>query len=553
VTHFTCPKPGKTTACTVAICLVLFIIMGVPASMGAPVKPADTSEESHRLGELMYREGLLPSGGPMEAIIKGDIPVTGTAFTCVSCHLRSGLGSKEGNVFTPPTNGAYLFNPLLPINKVKFGFKGPLRPAYTDKTLAEALRDGIDPTGRILNDVMPRYHLSDQDMAILISYLKDLSTNFSPGVSATSIHFATVITDEVNPEDRDALLVPLEKYLAYKNNQSKYYATRAGSKSGRMAEAMLVSREAAYRQLTLSRWVLKGPAETWRSQLEEYYRNDPVFALLGGISYGDWQPVHRFCEDYRIPCIFPVTDFPVISDTDWYTLYFSKGLYQEGEAAARYLNSIKATFKERPVIQIVRSSRQGEALAEGFRKTWLELGNGSPAMTMLKPGEKASGEFLHRLLSRDKPGCMVLWDGPDALDELESLAADRDRPGAVIVSSSYVGKGFRSLPEQTRSFTYLTWPYRLPRDEANFKGVAEAFIGINAVRGDAQRVAKQVYIAAQVLSQAIMDMNGSYYRDNLLDVVGMASMNFGGMMGNVLPDQLYPLYERLSFRPPWLL
>ena len=84
---------------------------------------------------------------------------------------------------------------------------------------------------------------------------------------------------------------------------------------------------------------MKGPAETWRVQLEEYNRKEPAFALLGGITNGSWKPIHQFSEDNRIPCIFPNTDFPVISDKDWYTLYLSKGYYQEGEGAARYLNS----------------------------------------------------------------------------------------------------------------------------------------------------------------------------------------------------------------------
>ena len=97
------------------------------------------------------------------------------------------------------------------------------------------------------------------------------------------------------------------------------------------------------RKLSIVRWDLKGPPETWRGQLEEYNRKEPVFALLGGMTNGEWRPVHDFSEEHHIPCILPITDFPVISETDWYTLYFSKGLYQEGEAAARYLAKIGST------------------------------------------------------------------------------------------------------------------------------------------------------------------------------------------------------------------
>ena len=139
-------------------------------------------EDTLRLGERMYREGVLPSGEPMQAVVKGDIPVAGTAFTCLSCHLRSGLGSYEGGVLTPPTNGATLFRTVKMLYKgVEVTSLPTRRPAYTDTSLAEALRVGVDPSGRILAEIMPRYQLQDEEMALLISYLKSLSARFPPG------------------------------------------------------------------------------------------------------------------------------------------------------------------------------------------------------------------------------------------------------------------------------------------------------------------------------------------------------------------------------------
>ena len=81
---------------------------------------------------------------------------------------------------------------------------------------------------------MPRYMLEDADMAILITYLKALSARYSPGVSASTIRFATVITDDVTQEDRDSMLAPLQKYINIKNNQAKTYNTPLGKKSRQM-------------------------------------------------------------------------------------------------------------------------------------------------------------------------------------------------------------------------------------------------------------------------------------------------------------------------------
>ncbi|GFE61165.1 ABC transporter substrate-binding protein [Geobacter sp. AOG2] len=520
----------------------------VPGSFGETAKPALSNQERLHLGEQMYREGLLPSGEPMRAYVKGDLPVPGTAFTCVSCHLRSGLGSVEGGVFTPPTNGDKLFQPFQLLFKgleQKYFPLPPRRPAYNDETLAEVIRSGATPTGKALNDVMPRYLLDDGDMALLIYYLKELSAHYSPGVTTTALHFATVITDEVSPEDRNAMLAPLELYISIKNNQAKAYKTQ-GNRSRQMAENMLVSKELATRNLTLSRWVLKGPPDTWRKQLEDYNRKEPVFALLGGISYGDWKPIHDFSEQNHIPCLFPMTNLPVISETDWYTLYPSKGYYQEGETAARYLHAGGALPKGASVVQIVRDSPEGRALAAGFRQTWLDSGHPAPKTVTLKAGQAINGNVLRQAVTKKKPRVIMVWDGGEAVPALQAFAASGSRPALLFVSARYLGKNLWTLPDQIRPFTYITYPYTFSLN------VTYSSMGSATLQDDQQKTLSQANILiknkaqemaslgdtlTQILTMALMDLKGNYYRDNLLDVIGM------------IADQPSSVFGRLSFGP----
>jgi len=538
------------------ICFLFIFLLAaafsVPAMADENSRSVETPGLSHqeimRLGERMYREGVLPSGKPMQAIVQGDIPVDGTSFTCVSCHQRSGLGSFEGGVVTPPTNGRSLYEPLYMIYK---GFKvtsaPPLRPAYTDESLASVLRSGIDPAGRVLNRIMPRYMIEEADMTILISYLKSLSSEFSPGVSDSDIHFATVITDDTPPDERDAMLAPLKYYISTKNKQAKVYETDMSQ--ARMAGAMLLSRKVARMTLSLSRWILKGPPDTWRTQLEEYYRKEPVFALLGGISKGEWGPVHSFSEDNRIPCILPITDFPVISDTDWYTLYFSKGFYLEGESAARYLNGMDKPFKDESLVMIVRNSREGRALYAGFKETWEGLGRRLPLTVTLNEGEALTDKRFKQVLDEAKPDVAVIWDGPEAQPAIEALSGSKSRPEVVMVSSGFLGKSMWALKEEARPFTYITYPFRLDENEIRYNVSLPAMADMKLTER-LQRILKQSYITTLVLTQALMDMNGQYYRDNLLDSIGM-SRNAGGMasmsMGGEVPEETFPLYKRLSF------
>lgn len=523
--------------------LVLLLALLLAASAALAAAADDLSpEQKLKLGERMYREGILPNGEPMEAFVSGDVPVTGAAFTCVSCHLRSGLGSIEGDVITPPTNGRILYQPrtlllkgfeMVPTVR-KYALSLPERPAYTDKTLATVIASGVDSSGRQLNPIMPTYHVDDADMALLIGYLKTLSDKVPPGVSKEEIHFATVIAGDVPQADVAAMVGPLDFYIAKKNGLAA--TAKRNPWQVRMALNML-GPDLLAKKLSLSRWRVTGPPETWRAQLEEYYRKDPVFALLGGISSGTWEPMHQFSEDHRLPCLFPTTDFPVISDSDWYTLYFNKGIYQEGEGAARYLHSLYDLFKGRPIVQVVEDSPGGKRLASGFLSTWQTYGHPAPITLKAEGGKAVDPEQLRQVLAREKPAVLLLWERDQAQPILEQLAGDQDRPQLAIVSSGLLEQAIWTLPQAVRGFTYITWPYRLPQEDARYDAVLQPIPGGKGLTGRARRAFEEAYDTSLVQSQTLMMMRGEYYRDFFLDSVSM------------IEDLDYPLYERLTFGP----
>jgi len=492
-------------------------------------------EKALALGERMYREGILPSGEPLVSAVGGGTAVAGTAFSCSSCHLRSGLGSSEGGLVTLPTNGFKLSQPrywkypnLLPEERKSLRVEAkPVRPPYTDATLARALRTGVDAGGRAMNPAMPKYKFKDADMAILIHYLWSLSDRLSPGADETTLRFATVVTEEVSPQDLEAMLVPLNNYVARHN-------THAGGMGNRMYMSIPGKEMAgAYRRLELSVWRLKGPADTWDRQLRDHLEKDPVFALLGGLACGEWQPIHAFCEQHRLPCLFPLTDLPVISDADWYTQYFSKGYYQEGQAAARYLQA-QDPIPTR-VLQLVQAGPEGRALAAGFREPWQEAGAGTVKEVRLKPGETLTAASLQALLAQERPTTVLLWAGSDAFAALEGLVGQPGRPGQVFLSGRLLGAKVFEQPEPIRAFTWVTWPYRDPRDEPAVSRYANALMkGLTTHRPET-RISTRTYAMLQILQLALVDMDRNLYRDNLLDRVGMQR------------DQVLPDYLQLTF------
>jgi hypothetical protein len=495
-----------------------------------------------RKGELLYRNGILPSGKVVKVSSRGGLPVVSSDLPCSDCHQRAGFGSMEGGVFTPPINGATLSRPAVRAVSASFdanrtGLPATAnslfqRPAYTRESLEIALLAGIDPTGRAFNNIMPRYPLSSLDMSILISYLESLSSDYSPGATVDAIKFATIITDDVSDADRQALLTPLKGFIAARNQQADRF--QEFKKVGFTPTADM---KYAFRRATLSVWELKGPPESWRSQMTEYYAKEPVFAVLGGISNGDWQHIHNFCEEQHLPCLFPITDFPVISETGWYTYYLSKGYFQEGESAARFVNRTDGLSSETRIVQIVQDSPAGRALASGFGETWRKLTLKPVTTLTLSKSQLSDPLVLAKTLQEHKPGVVLLWADTELVPRLPDVTSHLAAPARIFVSSSYLGKQTVTIPEAVRDKVFITYPYRLTPYVGSKLGPDSKvpIVASAKIFGDRRIASRTGTTLSQITFQAMGQLNDNLYRDYLLDIMGM-------MMDQVVPD-----YEQLSF------
>jgi len=488
----------------------------IPLSVFAANEPTTIggypADEALRLGERMYIKGILPSGQPMRALVHEDIEVSGSMLTCNQCHMRSGLGSYEGGVLTPPTNGAKLYAPLLEkadipgsaLMRDQFRFR---RPAYTDESLAASLRYGIDPAGRLMMDTMPRYILTDDEMDIMVFYLKNLSSRPSPGVTDQQVRFVTIVTEGVSARDRNAMLEPLKAFLSQEWNAN-------------VAILGQMQRVKGYREAALDVWELKGPANTWEGQLEALYRKQPVFAVLSGLASGPWSPIHRFCEKNKIPCIFPITDLPEISPNDLYTLYYWKGYYQEGDAAAKYLGRVFALPPDKTIVQVLRDEDRGRALARGFAETWKKLGGTAPLKNrVLAPGEAAGRDLWKGLSAEYGNAVFLLWLGPEDLAGIESIADLPQKPSLFFASATMLGKRVQLIPDAIRDITFITYPYRMPGEEVYISNIVEQWLKYKKIPPANAAISAKVYFLTRVLADTMTSMRGDLYRDFFLDLL----------------------------------
>jgi hypothetical protein len=479
----------------------------------------------------MYMDGVLPSGELMTATVGGDIEVTGDQAICGTCHRRSGLGASEGQEVVPAVTGPLLYQPLrLPTSKPPLSPE--LRPAYTDASLKRAIRDGIGADGGVFSPFMPRYDLRDEELEILIAYLKSLSADSAPGVTDKEIHFATIVADSVEPRTRKALTDVLEVYFDQKNAGTRHETRRAKHAPWHKEWAM-----GYYRKWVLHLWELEGSADTWQGQLEELYRERPVFAVLSGVAPGHWRPVHDFCEQYQVPCIFPTTDLPVINENDFYSMYFSRGMTLEGEAIGQHLSDDGLLGK--PVLQVFREGDpRGETAAAALRRS-LQAQAGQVSDLSLAASDKPDQAF-RRSLPDQAETVTVVWLSESELQPLWEHLAGPGAPERVYLSTvAYDGEP-ASLPAKVRERVYFVHSYELPARLPRLLARSTGWLRFKKIHvPEEKRVQANAYFALKMAGESVANMRGFFSREYFLEGIEH-------MVDNATYTSVYP---RVSLAP----
>jgi len=477
-----------------------------------------TPEQAVEYGRKMYMEGVLPSGEPLTAVVSGDVEITGEFVVCGECHRKSGLGASEGESIAPPVVGSLLYEPLqLPVSRPP---EPPIqRPAYDRETLAISIRDGISSTGEEFSMLMPRYPLSDADMGYLIAFMESLSVGPDPGVTETDIHFATVITDDVAPEARKALLDVMNTFIEQKNTETRHESKRASS--GPWHKDWVFKN---YRKWVLHTWELSGSPSEWRAQLEDLYAEEPVFAVLGGVSNSSWRPVHEFCEDEHLPCLFPTTDLPVAETEDFYNIYLSKGITTEAEAIASHLRETAGASG-----RIVQVYRPGNAHSETAAVAFAALFGGDIATVELGEFDTAASDSTTVVAWLDASDSNALWK---TLREqgLESL----------YLSGAMLNGGEQRLDEALQEYARIAYSTELPGNKARLLARSTGWFRVKRIYApEYQDIQANAYFTLKMAGGALTAIRIWFNRDFFVESIEH-------MIDNATYTSVYP---RMSLAP----
>jgi len=486
------------------------LALGLIASAAAtePVPPGLVAA-----GQRLYSEGRDLSGQPLRATVQGDVPLLGTHVTCRSCHGRSGMGTIEGGRIPAPLAGPLLFAP----NEQR------RRPAYTADTLARALRDGIDPAGRPIDPLMPRYQLGGRDLEALVAFLRQLGAARSPGVAPGHLRIATVIAGSVDREIERASLEAMQAYVDARN-RSGPQRLRGGHFPRQWKEE--------YFEWTLDVWRLSGPSASWRAQLEARYREQPVFALVGGLASGAWQPIHDFCEATQMPCLLPDTDLPPAGNEGFYSLYYSRGLRLEAQIMAA---ALAADGRQRDVLAVIEGDAGSPSAEAAESLTQALEARGGRVRTLDARSERGA---IERALA-EPASAIVLWLSAQSVRRLAAPLAASGATTPLMLSSTMLGARWDDLPAGARARAKVVHLTALPGERDSALARFRAWSRARGLQLHEERHQALAYFAMLTFAEGTKHTTIYLSRDYLLDLLEHAA---------TLTAYL-PLYRRAGMTP----
>jgi hypothetical protein len=275
------------------------------------------------------------------------------------------------------------------------------------------------------------------------------------------------------------------------------------------------------RKWELDVWELKGPADTWGAQLDDFYRRQPVFALLSGVSNGTWQPVHEFCNREKVPCWFPTVNVPETTPSP-YAFYFSGGVVLEANVLAQHL----LTQNPRPVrvVQIYRDDESGRAASLALNRA---LASSPIALeSRILGADLTPAESLRVATGTLKADDTVMyWLRPDDVQALGQF----EPTGTQRFFSALLAKGERApLSSTWRNNTYLIYPFALPEERATHLIYFNAWRNLRKIPLVDEALQSEVFFALNFMTDTVSDMLENFYSDYLVErAEGMLSRREG--------------------------
>ena len=458
--------------------LFLMVVCFARPSAAAWIDPL-TPEE--RQGRNVYHYGEAGSTDHVGVNLQGvEGALPPTLFRCAGCHGPRGEGTQEGGLRVPPLTPSVL----------RHAREGPSvgrsRLGYTDAALANAITQGLDPSGHALHPSMPRYHLTSDQVAKVIAYLNRIGeeSDIDPGVSADAVTIgaALPLTGPLAQIGQD-VAATLRGAVRRLNQQGGIY--------GRYIELIVEDSRGEPGQTALA-----------VSRLVEIHQ---VFALVGSFEpAGEGRTRERLAQSH-VPWIFPLTPSPQLSDPPNSSIFYAlPGFDLQFRSLVDFFVSrtIPLTGTSHPRLALVH--RNGPSNAEALRGALEQVRRHGLNLAVnyeYSVGRLAVLALVAQLEQQGVDAVLFMGDGED----LVSVAQELDRRGMspiVLSAIGMVGAQARAVPSGLHSRIFLAAPIDLPteREVASLRALSEQ-ASLSSI-GFARLAQGAVSLLAEALKQA---------------------------------------------------
>jgi len=366
-----------------------------------------SSGDAEYRGQRVYSEGLSNIGSPIEATIGSqNTKLPASAVPCINCHGEGGLGKPEASVRPPPITWFDLIKPQgQRIGEV-------IRPPYNDELIRRAVLSGINSSGKVMNQTMPRYSMHESDMTDLLTYLKRLGTANAPGVTDAELKIGTILPDDKSRMAQfQSMLQIIQAHFAEVNAAGGIFQRKV---------------------------VLSIPDEVGNGQVADTQAN--VFALLTPHSVNQEMEVQQLAEQHKLPIVAPYTSSGARNiESDW-VFFLLSGRMQWIGSLVRYSQANIASDTE-SIFIVYPEGSDGEDIVNTMRYLFKPIKVGSisydlsslrldPSVkqgqvpnNILYLGEPSHWWELNRSLNLGK-GAKVYFPGPEYLTLLKRTSRE---------------------------------------------------------------------------------------------------------------------------------
>lgn len=387
-------------------------------------------------GRRIFRTGESPSGGRIGLTLGRDgATLPASVAPCGSCHGSDGQGRPEGGV----RPSAIVWSELTkPTGHVHEG--GRKHPPFTDANLARAVRDGVDPAGNALDVSMPRYTISDLDLASLLAYLRRLEEDLDPGIGADTLRIGTILPTSGALSD---VGLPMRAVLTGWFDA----LNRRGGVHGRKVELVVAGYDSDRADGVLAaRWLLQ---------------EGRVFALVSGLYPGAEPEVAALVDSARVPQVGPFSLFGgSVGEAGAWIFHPTGGLREQARALAVFAAREPGAGSRR--FAVVHAPDAPYAAAARAAVDEFRLRGAPPPDVVPLPAD--AGTVADRL-ARGGIDVILVLDGDAALTGLaRGLEAKRVSP-QLLASGTLAGRAATQLAARHPGKVFLAFPGS-PSDES---------------------------------------------------------------------------------------